>query len=203
MGIGEVLWFSSRRGFGWIKCDDADVDGDAYVHFSDISGGGFRTLYDGQKVEFELVRQEKGALKAINVTGPNGKEIENDKKFRDDGYDDGGYDEYDDDNLMTGTVVSFRGSFGWISCDDGSGDAYVHFSDIKIKGNGYRKLMPGQNVEFVLIQQKGDKLKAVQVTATGGYDGSGSYQRGGYGGGRGTGRGRGRGRGRKRYYDDY
>merc|ERR1719384_1605363 len=91
---------------------------------------------------------------------------------------------------MTGVVSSFRGSFGWIECDDGSGDAYVHFSDIKIKGNGYRKLIPGQNVEFTLIQQKGGKLKAVNVAATGGFGSSFDGGRGGYGG-----RGRGRGRG--------
>merc|ERR1712232_188487 len=83
-----------------------------------------------------------------------------------DKYDDDakyGDDQYDDNDLSTGTVTSFRGSFGWIECDDGSGDAYVHFQDIK--GGGYRKLFPGQRVEFILIKQKGDRMKAVEVTA--------------------------------------
>merc|ERR1712154_326729 len=73
----------------------------------------------------------------------------------------GEYNKFNNDDLMTGTVVSFRRSFGWISCDDGSGDAYVHFRDIK--GDGFRKLDAGQRVEFILIKQRGGKLKAVQV----------------------------------------
>jgi len=178
------------------------VDGeeqDAYVHFSDINAKGYRTLEDGQKVGFTLVRQEDDMLKATEVTMPNGDQIENDKKLigsKDPPPKKGGnrssYDEpaeYDSSDKTTGVVTSFRGNYGWIELDDGSGDAYVHWTEI-MGGDGYKKLAPGDKVEFVAIHQNGGRKKAVQVMAIGGRRG------GGRGRGRGRGRG-GRGRGRR------
>jgi CspA family cold shock protein len=61
---GTVKWFSSSKGFGFIgRPQGADV----FVHFSAIIGEGYKQLKEGQKVEFEVVKGEKGP-QAANVT---------------------------------------------------------------------------------------------------------------------------------------
>jgi CspA family cold shock protein len=61
---GTVKWFNSKKGFGFITRDDGQ--GDVFVHFSAIQSKGFKTLEEGQKVEFEIAQDEKGP-KAANV----------------------------------------------------------------------------------------------------------------------------------------
>ncbi len=61
---GTVKWFNSKKGYGFITRDDGQ--GDVFVHFSAIQENGFRSLEEGQKVEFEIVKEEKGE-KAQNV----------------------------------------------------------------------------------------------------------------------------------------
>jgi len=61
---GTVKWFSNEKGFGFIEREGAD---DVFVHFSAISGDGYKSLAEGQKVEFEVVQGPKGA-QAANVT---------------------------------------------------------------------------------------------------------------------------------------
>ncbi|MBI1883109.1 MAG: cold-shock protein [Chlamydiae bacterium] len=63
MARGKVKWFSDKKGFGFIAKDDG---GDVFVHHSAIQGSGFKTLAEGQEVEFEVVDGEKG-LQARNV----------------------------------------------------------------------------------------------------------------------------------------
>jgi CspA family cold shock protein len=54
---GTVKWFNGSRGFGFITSDDG---GDVFVHFRDIQGEGFKTLEEGERVEFEVAQGEKG-----------------------------------------------------------------------------------------------------------------------------------------------
>ncbi len=61
---GTVKWFNSKKGYGFITRDDGQ--GDVFVHFSAIQEDGFRSLEEGQKVEFEIVKEDKGE-KAQNV----------------------------------------------------------------------------------------------------------------------------------------
>jgi len=61
---GHVKWFDAKKGFGFITKEDGT---DVFIHFSGIEGEGFRTLVDGQKVEFEEFKGRKG-LEAKNVT---------------------------------------------------------------------------------------------------------------------------------------
>ena len=61
---GTVKWFNEKKGFGFIV--DPNVPTDIFVHFSAIRADGFRTLTEGDQVEYELYRDEKGA-KARNV----------------------------------------------------------------------------------------------------------------------------------------
>ncbi|OFX21509.1 MAG: cold-shock protein [Anaeromyxobacter sp. RBG_16_69_14] len=63
MANGIVKWFNDAKGFGFISQEGGD---DVFVHHTAISMDGFRTLKEGEKVEFEVVRGPKG-LQAANV----------------------------------------------------------------------------------------------------------------------------------------
>lgn len=64
MTRGTVKWFNDSKGYGFITRPDGD---DVFVHFSAIEGEGFRTLSEGQEVEFELRDSEKGVQAATVI----------------------------------------------------------------------------------------------------------------------------------------
>jgi len=61
---GKVKWFNETKGYGFIEREDGN---DVFVHFRAISGDGFKTLAEGQAVEFEVEDGQKGP-QAVNVT---------------------------------------------------------------------------------------------------------------------------------------
>lgn len=61
---GRVKWFDEKKGFGFIERQDGN---DVFVHFRAISSPGFKTLAEGQEVEFEVEQGQKGP-QAVNVT---------------------------------------------------------------------------------------------------------------------------------------
>jgi len=63
MANGTVKWFNDKKGFGFISQDNGD---DVFVHQTSIQGEGFRTLAEGDKVEFEVIKDQKG-YKATKV----------------------------------------------------------------------------------------------------------------------------------------
>ncbi|OGX25453.1 MAG: cold-shock protein [Omnitrophica WOR_2 bacterium RIFCSPHIGHO2_02_FULL_48_11] len=63
MAKGKVKWFNAKKGYGFISSETGE---DVFVHFSAIQGGGFKNLDEGQEVEFEVEKDEKG-FKAKNV----------------------------------------------------------------------------------------------------------------------------------------
>ena len=65
MTEGTIKWFNEKKGFGFISREDGD---DVFVHYSAIEGDGFRTLTEGQRVEFEIQEGPKG-LQAAKVRG--------------------------------------------------------------------------------------------------------------------------------------
>ncbi|EHL7174510.1 cold-shock protein [Staphylococcus pseudintermedius] len=63
MNNGTVKWFNAEKGFGFIERENG---GDVFVHFSAIVGDGYKSLEEGQNVDFDIVEGERGA-QAANV----------------------------------------------------------------------------------------------------------------------------------------
>eukprot|EP00569_Conticribra_weissflogii_P007840 CAMPEP_0171342534 /NCGR_PEP_ID=MMETSP0878-20121228/14605_1 /TAXON_ID=67004 /ORGANISM="Thalassiosira weissflogii, Strain CCMP1336" /LENGTH=97 /DNA_ID=CAMNT_0011845231 /DNA_START=285 /DNA_END=578 /DNA_ORIENTATION=+ len=92
---GTVKWFDAKKGFGFIVPDDGSPD--IFVHHSAIHAEGFRSLGDGESVEFEVAQEPDGKIRAMSVTGPEGSYVQGaPKRFNDGGfgggYNRGGYD---------------------------------------------------------------------------------------------------------------
>jgi cold shock protein len=64
MSQGSVKWFNDQKGFGFITADDGK---EYFVHHSSIIGNGFKTLFEGAEVKFEVEKSEKG-LRAVQVS---------------------------------------------------------------------------------------------------------------------------------------
>ena len=63
MATGKVKWFNDTKGFGFIEADDGT---DVFVHHSDVEGEGYKSLSEGEAVEFQVIQGDKGP-KATNV----------------------------------------------------------------------------------------------------------------------------------------
>jgi cold shock CspA family protein len=144
---GTVKWFDPEKGFGFIEPDEGGPD--VFVHFSAIADdGGYRTLDEGQRVEYTTGRGDRGPQAADVRPAREPRRSarrDDDRGPRRD--DDRGRRPRDDGGL--GTVTWFDGGkgFGFIQPDDGGPDVFVHFSAIADDG-GYRTLDEGQRVEY-------------------------------------------------------
>ncbi|WP_436694114.1 cold-shock protein [Geodermatophilus sp. CPCC 205506] len=189
MPQGTVKWFDAEKGFGFIEPDDGGSD--VFVHFSAIPDqGGFRSLDEGQRVEYEASQGQRGLqADTVRPTGGGGggrprREESGYGRGREDagygrGRDDAGYGRGREESRggrnggrsgsgggqrATGTVSWFNAEkgFGFIAPDDGGDDVFVHFSAIADQG-GYRSLEEGQPVEYEASQgQRGLQADFVQ-----------------------------------------
>lgn len=71
MSKGIIKWFNNEKGYGFIN---GSVDEDIFVHYTAIKQEGYKTLSEGQEVEFDLIKTDKG-LQATNVKTVNEKEL--------------------------------------------------------------------------------------------------------------------------------
>ncbi|KAK6778179.1 hypothetical protein RDI58_024897 [Solanum bulbocastanum] len=85
---GTVKWFSDQKGFGFVTPDDGGPE--LFVHQSGIRSEGFRSLADGEAVEFEVESGNDGRSKAVDVTGPDGAPVKGGSRDGDGGYGGGG-----------------------------------------------------------------------------------------------------------------
>jgi len=65
MSIGTVKWFNAQKGYGFIQPDDGGKD--VFVHISAVERSGVGSLHDGQKISFDVMRDQKGKLSAENL----------------------------------------------------------------------------------------------------------------------------------------
>mmetsp|Transcript_61279 Transcript_61279/g.176377 ORF Transcript_61279/g.176377 Transcript_61279/m.176377 type:complete len:126 (-) Transcript_61279:177-554(-) len=71
---GTVKWFNTLKGYGFIVPDDGGAD--IFVHQTEIQTSGFRSLADGEAVEFVPQTEDSGKIKATQVTGPGGAQVQ-------------------------------------------------------------------------------------------------------------------------------
>ena len=170
MQTGTVKFFNNEKGYGFISREDGD---DVFVHFSNIDGSGFRTLEEGQKVEFEIgpgvSRRRLHASNGTPLRPPSEEATRRDvrrapwvRRIKGAGLTPGACRKKGRP-MPTGTVKFFNNEkgFGFISREDGD-DVFVHFSNID--GSGFRTLEEGQRVEFEIGPgRKGDEALGVRV----------------------------------------
>lgn len=146
---GTVKWFNSQKGFGFITPSDGGED--LFVHQSAIHANGFRTLGEGEVVEYEVI-EDNGKMKAINVKAPGGGHVKGDQgrgrgrapqvpRKWPEGVD-------PSEGKQIGAVKWFNSEkgFGFIAPASGGEDLFVHQS--AIHSSGFRSLMEGEEVEF-------------------------------------------------------
>ncbi|PZA23351.1 hypothetical protein DMO24_00200, partial [Modestobacter versicolor] len=146
---GTVRWFNAEKGFGFIEPDEGGDD--VFVHFSAIvDDGGYRSLEEGQRVEYTASPGQRG-LQADSVQPLGGGRAPARDDRRQSGPRDSGHDRAPQrgGGGSEGTVRWFNAEkgFGFIEPDGGGEDVFVHFSAIADDG-GYRSLEEGQRVEF-------------------------------------------------------
>lgn len=163
--VGTVKWFNSQKGFGFITPSNGGGE-DLFVHQSAIKANGFRTLAEGEEVEYDVV-EEDGKQKAVNVTGPGGNFVRGDGGGRGRGPSQAPRkwpeDTTPSEGKQIGSVKWFNSEkgFGFIAPHSGGEDLFVHQS--AIHAPGFRSLREGEEVEFKVVEERG-KQKAIEVT---------------------------------------
>lgn len=88
--VGTCKWFSASKGYGFIT--NTSTNEDLFVHHSAIAGDGFKTLGEGEAVEFDVQTDDTGRKKAVSVSGVNGASVVGDQRGpRGFGQERGGY----------------------------------------------------------------------------------------------------------------
>ena len=111
---GTVKWFNAGKGYGFIERDNGE--GDVFVHYSAINGAGFKTLDEGQRVEFDVVESDKGPqAQDVQALGESATSFSTGPEDSGDIFSDDSGDDSDDD-----ADDDFDGDFDEESDDDES-----------------------------------------------------------------------------------
>jgi len=145
---GVVKKWNADKGYGFIGPDDGSKD--VFAHGSTIQQEDVKMLFEGEKVQYVVKVEEDGRLKATEVRGPDGGNLQ------------GKWEETDE--VKTGTVARWRGDkgFGFITPDEGEKDVFAHVNETGVA------LSEGTKVEYT--EQVGDdgRIKATKVYGVGG-----------------------------------
>ena len=150
MAQGQVAWFNAEKGFGFVTPDDGSAD--VFVHFTAIADSGYRSLQEGQRVEYEVVPGDRGPqARRVHPLEPGtaGPALP------------------EPTGRPLGTVAWFDDDkgFGFVTPDGGGDDLFVHFSSIVGEG-GHRSLAEGARVELDVVQgDRGPQAAQVQPVA--------------------------------------
>ena len=131
---GTVKWFSQEKGFGFVTREDGT---DIFIHHSGISGRGFKTLEQGEPVEFDVIEEPKG-LKAANLVrldAPEGGQQPADSMGRSGGYGEGPGRDYGDGYGQSGGYGGGSGGYG-DRAGGGGGGGYNRGGGGGGRGNG-------------------------------------------------------------------
>jgi len=92
VNTGHVKWFDTKKGFGFIIPEDGSPD--VFVHQTSIHAEGFRSLAEGESVEFEIEEDDNGRRFAMGVTGPDGAYVQGAPRRNGYGDDDNEFKDY-------------------------------------------------------------------------------------------------------------
>ncbi|CAF0712997.1 unnamed protein product [Brachionus calyciflorus] len=181
---GKVKWFNVKIKYGFIHCDYNNED--VFVHSSAIIKNNPNkykpSLNEGEPVEFDILKRADGKLEAVNVSGPNGSNVEGSRYSPDkiNRLETSTNKNYIEENVL-GKVKWFnvKAGFGFISRDENGQDVYAHYTAISKKNPEHRvrSLADGESVKFNIVEgTKG--LEASDITgADGGHVQGSEYAR--------------------------
>jgi cold shock CspA family protein len=174
---GTVKWFNVKIKYGFIHCDYNNED--VFVHSSAIiknNPNKFKpSLSEGEPVEFDILKRADNKLEAVNVSGPEGHNVQG-SRFSPDKSEDATNKKYTEQNVI-GKVKWFnvKAGFGFINRNDNGQDVYAHYSAIINKNPNHRvrSLADGELVDFNIIEgSKG--AEATDITGINGESVQGS-----------------------------
>jgi CspA family cold shock protein len=162
MAVGTVRWFNPEKGFGFIEPQDGGDD--VFVHFSAIEDtGGFRTLEEGQQVEYTSAPGPRGPqAETVRATAGGSPPRRDDRRDQRSGRDSGRGGGHRGP-VLTGTIARFDGDkgFGFIVPDD----VFVHISAVR---GGRDEPEEGDRVEFELVEgPRGLQADGVRLLSAG------------------------------------
>jgi len=151
---GKVKWFNVKIKYGFIHCDYNNED--VFVHASAIIKNNPNkykaSLSEGEPVEFDILKRADGKLEAVNVSGPQGLNVQGSRYSPDKNSSNKDYSEHD----VIGKVKWFnvKAGFGFINRNDNGQDVYAHYSAIVNKNPNHRvrSLADGELVQFNITE---------------------------------------------------
>lgn len=152
---GKVKWFNVKIKYGFIHCDYNNED--VFVHASAIIKNNPNkykaSLSEGEPVEFDILKRADGKLEAVNVSGPQGLNVQG-SRYSPDKKDSSNKDYSEHDVVGKVKWFNVKAGFGFINRNDNGQDVYAHYSAIVNKNPNHRvrSLADGELVQFNITE---------------------------------------------------